>query len=541
MDIVVEPVQQPVSGDFTFKLTLFLGGLLLLLILLALLARWWERLYRAYEAGEEGLTRRLLKNSLTPTVANLINKGVDTGFAIVVLHYLGPTKNGYYAIAALLVSRYLITVTDFGLGTLTTREVARDHRLANRYLINTTLVRWGLSALSLPVVAAIILAYRQTAHPLQPETQTALWILTASLFPTGLAAGISSLFFARERMEIPAFAGLLTNTFKVFAGVGVLLAGWGVVGLAASALLVTTLNAFLFLYLQLRFLFRPRVELDLALWPSMLRESFPLLLNNLLLVVFFRFDVFVLQGSWGESVVGAYDAAYKLPNATSEVPYYIIMAFFPLLSRYAQENRDRLRHTYHMAIKALLLVALPLAVTASLLAPEVIYILGGTEYLPDSAIALSILIWYLPLSYISGVLQYVLIAANRQWTITVAFAVAALFNVVMNLVWVPSYGYRAASILTILTEVALFVPLLLLFRRTLGQPQLFQLAWRPAVAALVMALPMFWLRQQVHWGAALVAGPPLYLGTLLLLRTFTPDERALLQRLWPGRGRGGKE
>ncbi len=524
------------TDEFALKLLLLIGGGLLLLLLLFLVARWWERIYRE-GSGRAATVRRVLKNSLTPTVANLVNKGVDMAFAIVVLHYLGPLQNGYYAVAALLVSRYLMTVTDFGLGTLTTREVARDRSLANRYLINTTGLRWALSVLSLPAVALIIRLYDLTRHPLQSPAQAALWILTLTLFPAGLAAASSSLFFAGEKMEVPAFASLLTNVLKVLAGVGVLLAGWGVVGLASSALLVTTVNALIFLYLQHRFLFAPRWELDLRMWPGLLREAFPLLLNNLLLVVFFRFDLFILQAYRGEYTVGIYEAAYKLPSATSDVPYYVIMAFFPLLSRYARRDRERLTQTYRMAMKLLLLLALPLATAASILSPEIMLILGGREYLPDSAIALSILIAYLPLSYLSGVLQYVLIAADRQWAITVAFTLAALFNIGMNLTWIPRYGYRAAAVLTVLTEVALFLPLWLLFRRVVGRPRIWSLAWRPLVAALGMGGAMLSLRSHVHWVVALLAGPLLYGGLLLLLRTFTDEERALLRHLWPGRGR----
>lgn len=519
--------------DFALKLALFLGGLVLLTILLATVARWWGRLYQAYEAGAQGPTRRVLKNSLTPTVANLINKGVDTAFAIVVLHFLGQEGNGYYGIAALIVARYLMTITDFGLGTLTTREVARNPAAANRYLVNTTLVRWALSALSLPTVAAIIQIYRLTPNPLQPPAQAALWILTCSLFPAGLAASISALFYAQERMEVPAFTGLLVNVLKVFAGVGVLLAGWGVVGLAASALLATTANAILFVILQKHFLFRPRLELDLDLWRWMLPEALPLLLNNLLLWVIIRSDTFVLQAYQGADAVGAYDAAYKLPSALSEVPYYIIMGLFPLLSRYAKERREKLAHTAHLAIKMLLLLALPIAAMASILAQEMIFILGGTDFLPDSAIALSLLVWYMPLSYVNGVIQYALIAVNRQRAITAAFGIAVVFNVVTNLIWVPRYSYRAASVITILTEIVLLAFLWLTIRREIGPLPLLQQAWRPALSTAVMGAAMYLLKAHLHWTIALLAGPPLYIGTLLLLRTFTAEEHHLIRRLWP--------
>jgi O-antigen/teichoic acid export membrane protein len=339
-------------------------------------------------------------------------------------------------------------------------------------------------------------------------------------------------------MEIPAFATLLVNVLKVLAGVGVLVAGWGVVGLAASALVVTTVNGFLFAYLQVRFLFRPRLELDPSLWRWMLPESFPLFLNNLLLVVFFRFDSFILQAYGGAAVLGLYDAAYKLPNATTEIPFYIVIALFPLLARFAVENRARLEQTYHSALKMMLILALPAAMLVSVMAREIIYVLGGTQFLPHSAIALSILIWFLPFSWTNAILQYTLIAVNRQRTITPAFGVACAFNVGANLFFIPyygDYGYVAASLLTVLTELVLLAIFWPVVRRQVGRLPLFQLAWRPLLATAVMGVPMVWLHARGYWAAALLVGPVLYGGMIVLLRTFSPEERDILRRLLPGK------
>jgi O-antigen/teichoic acid export membrane protein len=94
-------------------------------------------------------------------------------------------------------------------------------------------------------------------------------------------------------------------------------------------------------------------------------------------------------------------------------------------------------------------------VIVTLMADELIWVLGGNAYLPGAAHALRVLIWYLPLSYTTGVLQYALIAIHRQKTITLAFAVGTIVNIGSNLVLIPRYGAVAAAAVTIATEVAL--------------------------------------------------------------------------------------
>jgi O-antigen/teichoic acid export membrane protein len=119
--------------------------------------------------------------------------------------------------------------------------------------------------------------------------------------------------------------------------------------------------------------------------------------------------------------------------------------------------------------------------------------LWGRAFLPESAIALQILIWFLPLSFVNGLTQYVLIALGLQARITVAFAVAAIFNLVANLVLVPTYGYVAAAATTIATEVVLLVPFALAIST--------RLPFRPLVMACVRPLP-----------AAMIAGGVLLVG-----------------------------
>jgi hypothetical protein len=48
-----------------------------------------------------------------------------------------------------------------------------------------------------------------------------------------------------------------------------------------------------------------------------------------------------------------------------------------------------------------------------------------------------------------------------------------------------------------------------------------------------MGVPMVWLHALGYWAPALAVGLGLYVGMILLLRTFTPEEKGVLRRLWP--------
>src|SRR5205814_5672361 len=100
---------------------------------------------------------------------------------------------------------------------------------------------------------------------------------------------------------------------------------------------------------------------------------------------------------------------------------------------------------YRLALRGLLQLAFPIAVGTALLSEPIVALVGGRAYLPDSSIALAILIAYLPLSYANGLTQYVLIAAGRQRMLTVAFVAAVVFNLAANLLLIPRFGYVGAA------------------------------------------------------------------------------------------------
>ena len=77
-------------------------------------------------------------------------------------------------------------------------------------------------------------------------------------------------------------------------------------------------------------LFRPRWR---STWPSrssMLRDSYPLMINQLLATLFFKVAVLLLE--WlvkDPRVLGWYSTAYKYIDAVGIIPAYFTMAIFP--------------------------------------------------------------------------------------------------------------------------------------------------------------------------------------------------------------------
>ncbi|MBC7223258.1 MAG: oligosaccharide flippase family protein, partial [Anaerolineae bacterium] len=514
----------------SFKLGLFASFVAWVSLFLVAASWAWGRLYR--ETDEDSPVRRVAKNSLTPMALSLLNKVIDFVFAMLRLRILAPEGEGRYAFAINYIG-YFEILTIFGLGTLLTREVAKDRGLANRYFNNTAALRIGLWLATLPLIGLGLVLYRQFGG-LTNDTAMAIALFTLGLFLSNLADVVSAEFMAYEKMEYPAAISTVTTVLKVSLGAVVLILGWGFVGLAAVSVLGNLFTLAVLFVLMRRHCFQPRLgtELDRRYQREMLDTSFPLMINHLLATIFFRINILLLKPMRGDAVVGYYGAALKYIDGLNVIPSLFTIAIFPLMSRYAATARETLYRAYVLSLRLLLMLAFPVALGTPFIAQELILLLGGSQFLPHSRIALQIIIFFFPLSCINQVTQYVLIALDQQRFLTKAFAIGVVFNLVANLILIPMYGYRGAAVVTVLSELALLVPFYYAVRKHLRPLPWVSLAWRPAVAAGGMA-GLLWALRDVTALATVPLAAIVYLVLLVVLGAFRDPDLAALRDLIP--------
>jgi len=582
-------------GDWTVRLvyspTSFqIGGFtsfISAVLILFMLGVWAWRLVVAPQDQEASAVSRVARNSLAPIILNLFNRGLDFAFAAVMFRILDPADAGLYQYAVVIFVWFDI-LTNFGLNTFLTREVSRDRSRAGHYFFNTSIMRLILIVIGvLPLVGFIGARQSFISPPLNPEGLLALGLLYVGLLPNSLSTGMTAVFYAFEKAEYPSAVSTIASINKVVCGVAVLVLGYGIIGLAAVSIFTNFITLAVLIYGGRALLRQSDTELtpspqplspefkgeglkntsplsmsarnghptgvpvaegsgegfssrpsaytiDWSLMRSMARQSWPLMLNHFLATIFFQIDVVLIEAIHGGKMVAQYSVAYKWISAINVIPAFFTMAMLPVMSRQAHEDPPALKRTYTLAVKLLVNIALPTAIIFTFTAYVLTTILGGAEYLPDGAIATQLMIWSIPIGWINSLTQYVLIALNLQRRITWAFIIAVTFNIVTNLIFIPTYGYRAAAITTIASEAMLLIPFGILLARAVGQINWLEMIWRPVTATGVMFGVMLvgWNVQPV---LALLAAGLVYPTVLLMLHPFSTDEIERLMPLLPAR------
>ncbi len=531
--VMLGPGRHTVRFKYTplsLKLGLFVSFVSGMVLLLGIGLVLWNRFYREEVAGSD--VQRVAKNALTPMILSLVNRAIDMVFAMLTLRILLPERAGRYTFAVNFIGYFEMLVM-FGLGTMITREQSKYRDQCNRYVSNAVIIRLVLWLASIPVLGMVLSGYSRWGD-IGSDTVLAIGFFFLAMIPTIFADAFTTVFYAHEKMEYPAAIMSVTTLMRVGLQALALLLGYGFVGLAAMSVVVNAATALILGYLVARLFFHPRLEFERSFAWGLLTSTVPLMINGMLSRVFFQVDVLLLQPIRGDAEVGYYGAAYRFVQGLQIIPSYFTMAIFPLVSRFAATQRDSLVRAYVLSVKMLVMIALPITVAAAFMARDLILFLAGPEYLPESMVALQVLVWYMPVGFVNSVTQYVLIAVDQQKFLTKAFAIGAVFNLLGNALLIPRYGFVAAASMTALSELALQLPFYYCVRKNLTTLPGAEIFARPVSAAAAMAGVFYALRG----GPVLVALPlaaTTYLLVLAILGTFRQPDVALVMGLLPGR------
>ena len=187
---------------------------------------------------------------MNPFAAQIATKVLMMGYVIVQYRLVPGEQLGNYLLAALIFT-YASTIADWGLSTLMTRDIARvrgsedEVGLASRLFQNTLALRLTIS-LAMFVPVALLTAVYVIFFGFGISGAWAVLLLTISLLPGAFSASVTALLYAYERMTLPAAIGIGTSFLNVALGVGALLLGWGVIGLATASLGATLATTIIF-------------------------------------------------------------------------------------------------------------------------------------------------------------------------------------------------------------------------------------------------------------------------------------------------------
>ncbi len=470
--------------------------------------------------------QKVTKNAGVLLLAKVISRVLAFFYIMYAARYLGAERFGVlsFALAFTGISGVLM---DLGLDQLTIREVARNQSLAGMYVTNVTLMKVALVIATFGVIAIVV-------HVFHYPRQTVLVVCVMALY---MGFEVFNRFFyavfqAFERMEYASLGQVLEGLIIFW---GILLAirnDLGVLGIAGMFLAGGGIAlAVIFMILRWKF---PEVKksagkADWDFWASTLRKALPFGLSAIFVTVYFWVDTVMLSLMKGSEMVGWYNAAYRLIFGLMLIPSVFVAAIFPVMSRHYKTAKALLRIEYEIVFRYLFAAALFIFAFGLLFAKEIITVIYGVAYLP-SVIALEVLIWVIPIIFMTFLFGNFLAAVDRQKVVTMVAGANAGLNVILNLLLIPKYGYIGASVATVLTEtLGLILMGVYITRHFLVIPVIRDVA-KPLCCIALTAVALFFMRQWAHWVTAGVVGLLAYMLLLFAFQVISRGDLKLVKK-----------
>ncbi len=392
--------------------------------------------------------RRLLSNTAVVVVGSTSQRLLSFGTTMLLARGLGGERFGVYAfvVAYMFVFGFLV---DLGFERMIIREIAREPERAGTLIGTGILVRSGLSVAA--AAAAVTVAW------FVGLPSATLWcvFLAALGLPLSMDTFVRAFFQARFQMHYAYLLTLPGSLIFVLLAALVLWLGKGLAWVFVAALAAGTCSVSLVFWIavpQMQVVWRLDWKLVRHLW----RESWEIGAVLLIWLIALRIDQLLLYWLRGANDLGQYAVAVKVTEALNLIPESIMATVFPLLASTERSAPQRFHRVYHVTVRYLVVLVLPIALAVTLGRESLIRLLFGAAYLSGSG-ALAILSWWMFFSYTATVYVGLMIVRSQQRLLALVSAVSLVGNVALNLLWIPRWGATGAAAATLAMSAGSFL------------------------------------------------------------------------------------
>ncbi|MDD3042311.1 MAG: flippase [Methanosarcinaceae archaeon] len=394
--------------------------------------------------------QKVAKNTGVLFFAQLVSYPLGFLYVMYTARYLGTEQFGVLSFALAFTGIFMV-LANMGFGVLAVREIARDKSLAKKYLGNVIPIKIILSIICFGL---IVLSMKYLEYP--EQTVRVVYFITAGMLFNSFTELFNSLFKAFEKMEYISIGTIGNKIIVLSLTLFAIFRGHGLVTISAiysfSSLIVFIYTLFICLWKYVV----PVIEIDRDFWKDSVKKALPFFLSAVVNIIAFKIDIIMLSTIKGDEAVGYYSAAYRLLETLIFIPAALSTSLYPVFSNFHISAKNALNSAYEKSFKFLLITGLPIAVGTTLLADRIILLIYGKEFYPAIP-ALQILIWTIPVIFLSYMLGTLFASINRQvLSLKIGIFITAL-NIIINLLLIPKYSFMGAALATVITYTASFI------------------------------------------------------------------------------------
>lgn len=436
--------------------------------------------------------RRAARNLGSLTVAKVASRATGLFLTAALARHLGEQDYGKYNLASSFAAMFAV-VAKMGVHQIVLRDVAGRRELGPHYMGTgtTLLILQSLVMYVVVAIVAVLLGY-------EGERLLGIMIMAVAISGISFEALGHMIIEAHERMHIEGILILIRQAVWIVLAL---------IGLSLSAqyhyflfaLLVTSVLMVIIGYgVVWKKFFHFRPTWDRATARDLMLSGMPLALSAVLVDLYLRTDIIMLDRMTDTATVGHYSAAFRLITSVTFLANSFYTVVFPVFSRMEVQSSGRLGWAYDQSMRMICMALVPLSVVTTFIAVPLMVLVFGEPFAPGGAV-LAIGIWNTAMQGIAVVSGRMLVAKRRQNLILRISAFSLAVNVGLNFLFIPMWGMVGAAIASITTQTVVSIGSWLLLSRLLGGSNLPRILLPVVLAALAMSGAMWALQNASLW------------------------------------------
>ncbi len=390
---------------------------------------------------------KILSNTGWLFFDKILRMGVGLIVGVWVARYLGPEQFGAFNFAIAFVALFGALAT-LGLDGIVVRDIVREPEKKYEILSSTFILKLcgGIVAFLISLAAIFLM------RPVESQTHWLVGIIAAGMIFQSFDA-IDLWFQSQVQSKYTVIAK--NSAFVTLALVRVVLiltkAPLTAFAWAALVEIITGAAGLVLFYLKQQpfaALWRPKIDTTRRL----VKESWPLILSGLAVMIYMRIDQIMLAQMIGNTEVGLYSAALRFSEIWYFIPIVIVSSVMPFLTHARLESKElyfqRLQQLFNNLVRIAYIIALPMTFISSFLVTS----LYGPAY-SRAGLILAIHIWSAVFVFIGvGMSPWMINEGMMRYSLIQTIG-GALANIALNIILIPRYGAVGAAISTLISQM----------------------------------------------------------------------------------------
>ncbi len=392
--------------------------------------------------------QKIFLNTLYQVIQKVLTASITLLITILTAQALGVTGYGQLVQITTTVGM-LYLVVDFGMNAIALQD--DPHKNFGNLLVARILL--ALSSVGIIALLVVVLPFSDFFEiGFSPMVKTGMIIFSLTLIAQAVLLSATSIYQKELRYSalllISLVGSSVTMAFIFYAfltNISLLF----VVGSFVVGSIVTALLSFIFIYKKVN------MKVDHLKVKLLFLKSLPLGLMLIFNLIYFRIDIFILSFLKSTADVGTYGLSYRFFDFLIALPLFLSNALYPMLL----ENQKNFRRNGKMVAAytvCAMIIGVVLAIVLWFLAPLIILI---KQDFVGAIASFRLLLFSLPFFFGTSLLQWGIIAEKKQKFLMWTYLFCAIFNVGLNIIFIPIGSYLASAMITGITECVVFVVL----------------------------------------------------------------------------------